>query len=114
MLILYSPYRACFYCTKIVLFNICILDKLFLVDNVFSTIDFIEYSIGEKVWKEESDTFAAMGDDNGLLIIAKLGRIWLWTDKPAEVHPVTVTIQGPTSLHYKIVDLPYHIDVVPS
>jgi len=85
-----------------------------VVDDIFSTIDAIEYSLGEKIWKEKSDTFAAIGDDNGLLIIAKLGRIWLLTDKPAEAHPVTVTIQGSTPLDYKIADFPYHIDVVPS
>jgi catechol-2,3-dioxygenase len=84
-----------------------------VVDDVFSTIDAIEHSLGEKIWKEKSDTFAAMGDDNGLLIIAKLGRIWLMTDKPAEAHPVTMTIHASTPLHYKVADFPYHIEVVP-
>lgn len=85
-----------------------------VVDDVFLTIDAIKYSLGEKIWKEKSDTFAAMEDDNGLLIIAKLGRIWLLTDKPAEAHPIAVTIEGPTPLHYKIADFPYYIDVVSS
>src|SRR6266536_2298989 len=84
-----------------------------VVDNVFATIESIERSVGVKVWKEKSDTFTAMGDDNGLFIVAKSGRIWLMTDKPAEVHPFEMTIQGSASLHYKIADFPYHINVVP-
>jgi catechol 2,3-dioxygenase-like lactoylglutathione lyase family enzyme len=85
-----------------------------VVDDVYSTIDDIEYSLGERIWKEKSDTFAAMGDDNGLLIIAKLGRMWILTDKPAEVHPVALTIQGSTPLQFKNAELPYYIDVATS
>jgi catechol 2,3-dioxygenase-like lactoylglutathione lyase family enzyme len=84
-----------------------------VVDDVPSTIEPIEHFIGEHIWKEQSDTFTTIGNDHGLLVLAQVGRIWLLTNKPSEVHPVRVTIQGSPIRTFRFADLPYHITLTP-
>jgi catechol-2,3-dioxygenase len=90
---------------------LCVSEIGLVVNDVLSTAESLGSSLGKKIWKEQSDTFTAMGDDSGLFILAKLGRIWLLTDKPAEVYPVTMTIQGSAPLYYQIPQFPYQINV---
>jgi catechol-2,3-dioxygenase len=46
-------------------------------------------------YHKESDTFCALGDEEGLLIVAKENRIWFPTaDMGAECHPVRVRLEG--------------------
>jgi catechol 2,3-dioxygenase-like lactoylglutathione lyase family enzyme len=41
-----------------------------------------------------SDQFAAMGDDNGLLIVVPLTKKWIPTDQLVQPHPVHVIVDG--------------------
>jgi catechol-2,3-dioxygenase len=57
-----------------------------------------------------SDTFSAVGDEDGLFIVVQLNRIW-YPDSgvPAELCPVTVTLDLPHAIDYTPADLPYRI-----
>lgn len=48
-----------------------------------------------------------VGDDTGMFPIMKVGKKWFMTDKPAEVHPVTVELGGDTDDRYEFDDYPY-------
>lgn len=59
-----------------------------------------------------SDTFAAVGDEHGLLIVVKEGRYWYpETGIAAGLYPVDVRIAGDVSTHQMVPDLPYHITI---
>jgi catechol 2,3-dioxygenase-like lactoylglutathione lyase family enzyme len=58
-----------------------------------------------------SDTFRFYGDKKGNFILVKKGRNWYPTDQPAEIHPVTIEVEGD---HYQLLQhrhLPYTIKV---
>ncbi|HEU5423284.1 MAG TPA: hypothetical protein VFU72_07080 [Nitrolancea sp.] len=60
-----------------------------------------------------SATFAALGDERGLVILAAIGRPWLpTTDARAAVAPVAVTIAGGRRGQYRLSGYPYVIEAV--
>ncbi|HAX49560.1 MAG TPA: hypothetical protein DCX92_11305 [Bacteroidetes bacterium] len=65
------------------------------VDNVKEFHDKITESLGEKLWWGNLETFAAIGDQNGLFIVATKNRNWFPTDKPCNEYPLTVKIKRP-------------------
>lgn len=63
----------------------------------------------------DSDTFTALGDENGLFIVVKRGRIWHPdTGIPSELYPTTVIIRGERSAEHGIHGHPYRIISRPS
>jgi catechol 2,3-dioxygenase-like lactoylglutathione lyase family enzyme len=61
--------------------------------------------------KSTSDTFRFYGDKRGSFILVKKGRHWYPTEQPAEIHPVTIEVEGD---HYRLLqhsNLPYTIKV---
>jgi hypothetical protein len=57
-----------------------------------------------------SDTFTAVGDEDGLFIVVKRGRIWYpETGVAADVYPVAVTLANTRVSEYNVPDLPYII-----
>lgn len=64
-------------------------DVLATVNGLTSALDLLVYS------GAGSDAFTAVGNENGLFIVVKRGRIWYPdTGIPAEIHPVTVRVMG--------------------
>jgi hypothetical protein len=57
--------------------------------------------------KSTSETFRFYGDKRGNFILVKKGRHWYPTEQPAEVHPVTIEIEGEYNQHLKHSHLPY-------
>ncbi|MNI87939.1 hypothetical protein D3C73_1451820 [compost metagenome] len=49
--------------------------------------------MGIKRWGEISDTFAPMGDMNGLFIVVKKERVWFFSEQKAQVHALEVVVQ---------------------
>ncbi|MNX10180.1 fosfomycin resistance protein FosB [compost metagenome] len=45
-----------------------------------------------QVYKSASPTFTPLGDEEGLFILAAVGRIWFGSDKAAKYFPVTIDI----------------------
>jgi catechol-2,3-dioxygenase len=65
------------------------------VDDVGAAVEFLEDELGLPHFSGDRESFSAVGDDHGLLIVVPVGREWLFTDRPATDAPVRVTIEGP-------------------
>jgi hypothetical protein len=65
-------------------------------------------------YKGATDQFMAMGDEYGLLLIMKRGRVIDFTSNPhngVRVYRTGVTVRGPKATTYKFADYPYHLGV---
>lgn len=79
------------------------------VDNVKEFHNQLVESFGEKLWWGNLETFAAMGDQNGLFIVVTKNRNWFPTEKPCNIYPLTVKITNENSEHVVLEDTPYTI-----
>jgi hypothetical protein len=52
------------------------------------------HELGIEPYREWSDTFAPLGDVDGLLIVVRVGRGWFPYDEPAGTAPLHVTVTG--------------------
>lgn len=64
------------------------------VENVKAFHDIISSNMGVELWSGNHETFAAIGDENGLLIVVTPHRNWFPTDKPCNIYPLTVKISN--------------------
>ena len=65
-------------------------------------------------YRNGSDRFRAIGDERGLLLLMKRGRIWGQnTDeaKATDIFPTVANIRGLSPKGYHISDFPYEITV---
>ena len=62
------------------------------VDDVGVAVEFLEWEAGLPHFSGDRRQFSAIGDDRGLFIVVPVGRPWLFTDRPALDHPLSVTI----------------------
>jgi catechol 2,3-dioxygenase-like lactoylglutathione lyase family enzyme len=63
------------------------------VDDVAAAVDaFAE--LGIEPYREWDETFAPLGDADGLLIVVRTGRGWFPYDVPAGAAPIEVTVEG--------------------
>ena len=62
------------------------------VSDVGPAVEFLESELGLPHFSGDRREFSAVGDDRGLFIVVPVGRPWLFTDRPASDHPITVTI----------------------
>jgi hypothetical protein len=75
------------------------------------TVQWLCDTLGLSIYDGQgSDTFSAVGDELGLLIVVKQGRNWYpETGILAGLHPVTVNIAAASVANDTVPDLPYHI-----
>jgi catechol 2,3-dioxygenase-like lactoylglutathione lyase family enzyme len=64
------------------------------VEDVAGAVDVLERELGLHAYDESDDRFAPLGDDDGLLIVVRVGRGWFPVGVPAGSSPVEVTIAG--------------------
>jgi catechol 2,3-dioxygenase-like lactoylglutathione lyase family enzyme len=64
------------------------------VADVGAAVDFLEAELGLPHFSGNRVDFSAVGDDHGLFIVVPVGRVWLFSDRPASGAPVRVTIEG--------------------
>jgi catechol 2,3-dioxygenase-like lactoylglutathione lyase family enzyme len=64
------------------------------VEDVAAAVDVLERELGLHPYDEWDDSFAPLGDDDGLLIVVRVGRGWFPVGVPAGSSPVEVTIAG--------------------
>ncbi|MFS0870690.1 VOC family protein [Paenibacillus xylanilyticus] len=62
-------------------------------EDVLSTVGELE-QMGLKRWGAISNTFAPVGDVNGLFIVVKKERVWFFSEQKAQIFPLEVVIQG--------------------
>jgi catechol-2,3-dioxygenase len=68
-------------------------------DDVLETVRLLESRVGVEVYDgPPSDTFTAVGDENGLFIVVRRGRVWFPdTGQAADLYPVSVTVSNESS-----------------
>lgn len=83
--------------------------------DVISTVQAIQDRTGFTVWNTTlNDVFVPVGDEHGLFIVVKTGRVWLATgDLESQVAPITVAIRHAAGEPFSLPDLPYHIHTIP-
>jgi len=64
------------------------------VEDVGVAVEFLETELDLPHFSGDRESFSAVGDDRGLLILVPVGRPWLFTDRLSTDAPVRVTIEG--------------------
>jgi hypothetical protein len=64
----------------------------YVVEDVRLFSEHIKEELKLDLWDGDEQQFAAVGDEEGLLIVVPVDRNWFPVDKPAEIHPVTVNV----------------------
>lgn len=70
--------------------------------------------LGVERWRGNETNFAAVGDEEGLFILALNGRPWNGNASPAQPLPTTVVLRGAASHRVTFAELPYEIRVCSS
>lgn len=68
-------------------------------EDVLSTVNELR-QIGLTRWGESSETFAPVGDVQGLFIVVKKERIWFFSTQSAQIYPLEVSIQEVGKLQF--------------
>jgi catechol 2,3-dioxygenase-like lactoylglutathione lyase family enzyme len=86
-----------------------------VVDDVPATAVKLREVVGVDQYKGGSDQFTAIGDEQGLLLIMKRGRILNFNpasdDKAARVFRTAATVRGIEGTTYRFAEFPYEISV---
>lgn len=67
----------------------------YVVEDVRLFSKHIKEELNLELFDGDERQFAAVGDEEGLLIVVPIDRGWFPVDKPAEIHPVTVDVGAP-------------------
>ena len=85
-----------------------------VVDDVAETAAALRNAAALGQYRSASDELAAMGDEFGMLIVAKRGRrldLTPVSTSSAGVHRTAVTIRGPKAVKHQLANYPYEIGV---
>ena len=76
--------------------------------DVRQTVAELTTTLGIPIWRGEgSDSFTVVGDEHGLFIVVKDGRVWMGTvNQTADILPTEFTIEDIAASHQPA-DLPY-------
>jgi catechol-2,3-dioxygenase len=64
------------------------------VDDVPAAVEALRDTLRIEQYREGNETFVPLGDDDGLLIVVRVGRAWFPVGVPAGTSPVEVTVAG--------------------
>jgi catechol-2,3-dioxygenase len=85
-----------------------------IVDDVAATTAALKDIAGMTAYKGASDQFTAMGDEYGLLLVMKRGRVVDFTGNQANgvrVYPTTVTVRGAKAAKHALPSYPYQLEI---
>ena len=85
-----------------------------IVDDVAATAETLKGLSAVPQYRGGSDQFMAMGDEWGLLLVMKRGRVIDFTSNPhngVRVYRTAVTVRGPKATKYQFKDYPYELSV---
>lgn len=68
-------------------------------------------TLGLERWRGNDTNFAAVGDEEGLFIVAVNGRPWNGNESPAQPLPTTVVLRGVEEKTVEVAGLPYRVVV---
>lgn len=74
----------------------------------------LHQALGIELWRGNETNFAAVGDEEGLFILARNGRPWNGNAAPAQPLPTTVVLRGAASHTVTFAELPYQLRVCSS
>ena len=82
-----------------------------VTEDVPGLVRSLRSSLAIEVFRgSESETFTALGDDHGLLIVVKQGRIWFPdTGKAADLYPLEAVVAPRPEELYRLVGPPYGV-----
>src|SRR5262245_51577371 len=86
----------------------------FVVDDVAATAAKLREMAGVELYKGASDQFAAVGDEHGLLLVMKRGRVISFESpqkKAVSVFPTVVTVHGSRKSRHVLPQFPYEVIV---
>jgi hypothetical protein len=86
----------------------------FVVDDVAATVMQLRHVAGVEQYKGASDQFAAVGDETGLLLVMKRGRVISFEapeKKAVTVFPTKTTIRGGRGTKYVFPNFPYELSI---
>jgi catechol 2,3-dioxygenase-like lactoylglutathione lyase family enzyme len=65
-------------------------------------------------YKDSKETFAAVGDEDGLFILSAYRRVWLGSEKKADIFKTEITVEGTHEGVFAIGQYPYNLSLVNS
>ena len=86
----------------------------FVVDDVAATVSKLKEIVGVEQYKGASDQFAALGDERGLLLVMKRGRVISFDapqKKAVTVFATRAVVRGGRQTKYAFSKFPYEISV---
>lgn len=91
---------------------LCAGEIALIAEDVRATASALGHALDLPLYGAASDAFAALGDEDGLLLVMKRGRnLGFDAGKPAEVFPTGVHLRGPRPMRYQPPGLPHQITV---
>jgi hypothetical protein len=87
-----------------------------IVDDVAAAATVLGQNAGVTPYRGGSEAFQAMGDEQGLLLVMKRGRVIDFTSEPhnaVRVYRTGVTVRGETAAQHQLAGYPYRITVEP-
>ncbi len=93
---------------------LCVSEIGLPVDDVPAAIATLTAALGILPYRGgEADTFAPLGDEDGLFIVVRRGRHWFPTDTPSVAAPIALTVRGVAhaSRSFSLPGLPYTITI---
>lgn len=104
---------------------LCVSEIGLPVEKVYSFLEILENKLNQKLWWGNTETFAAVGDEEGLFIAVTGSRNWFPTEKLSIAFPAVIKIHGesngflsPPNTLYKIItsagksDLPDELEPI--
>lgn len=83
-----------------------------VVHDVQTTVEYLNNNLRLGRYKDSNRSFAAVGDENGLFILSARNRVWLGSQKQAEIFKTEVTIEGTEKGTVNLGSYPYTIIVI--
>lgn len=87
-----------------------------IVDDVPATTAVVGHRLSLEGYRGSSADFAALGDEHGLVLVMRRGRILNFNrdsqEKAASVFPTKVTLRAPATATLRVDGFPYEINVV--
>lgn len=94
---------------------LCASEIAFVVDDVGATAEELKRAVGVSQYRGASDEFAALGDEKGLLLVMKRGRILNFDpstdEKAARVYRTRARVRGAKAATHAFGAYPYEVAV---
>ena len=92
---------------------LCVSEIGLVVDDVRRAADRLSEALGWSVYRNASDSFTAIGDERGLILVFRRGRILNFQpdsqEKAARVFPTKVALRSRSAAAVQLVGFPYDV-----